>query len=465
MNALEAVWEQPVTQALGGALAGFVWQGVAVALGVRAILARMERRPARERYAVACLGLLLMAALPVGSFVSALAGAASEPSTVSAGLEDVLTGATEAVLGTRVGVWLEELRPWLLSAWLCGVLFLSLRTAGAWRQTQALAEEGTRPPGALVSRALARVLERTGVTVPVRLRVSTAIGVPRVVGWWRPLILVPTSALAGLSVLQLEAILAHEVAHIRRYDVLVNQLQALVEAALFYHPAVWWLSARIREEREHCADEVAVESCGDALFYSRAMTTLEQLRMRTPALTVAASGRPLLPRFQRLLAAPADGAPPPLWRLAGSLGVASLVVLLGAARPAQATEAPAEPRVPHASAPGTSAEEVLPFQEGMTRPRRISGDMPEISESMWPPEAASGLLPREYVLDTECTLSAEGRVTACAPLMHQPELAKLEAETLRALRTSRYEPVTYQGRPIAVRYVFRLIVRTPSLGG
>jgi beta-lactamase regulating signal transducer with metallopeptidase domain len=103
---------------------------------------------------------------------------------------------------------------------------------------------------------------------------------------------------------RLEAVLAHELAHIHRHDYLVNLLQALIETALFYHPAVWWLSARIREEREHCADDVAVESCGDALLYSRTLATLEQLRANPPALAVAANGGSLLMRIQRLLAGP-----------------------------------------------------------------------------------------------------------------------------------------------------------------
>jgi len=276
MSTLEALWEQPVTLTLGGALARLVWQGAAIALGVRALLACMGRRPARERYALACLGLLVMAVLPVASFGSELAGAASEDSQAPVVLGGgALIGATEVALATWVGAWLETLRPWLMSAWLCGVLLLSVRTVWAWMQALALAHEGTRhPAGRVAQAALARMMRRTRVSRPVRLLESMAIEVPTVVGLWRPLILVPASTLTGLSVLQLEAVLAHELAHIRRHDCLVNLLQALVETALFYHPAVWWLSARIREEREHCADDVAVESCGDALLYARARATL-----------------------------------------------------------------------------------------------------------------------------------------------------------------------------------------------
>jgi hypothetical protein len=118
MSSLEALWAHPVAEALGIALARFVWQGAAVALGVGALLACMGRRPARERYALACLGLLVMAVLPMASFSSELAGAASGGSSVPAAAlgEGSLTGALAAPLATWFKGWLWTLRPWLMSA-------------------------------------------------------------------------------------------------------------------------------------------------------------------------------------------------------------------------------------------------------------------------------------------------------------------------------------------------------------
>ncbi|MBN1204700.1 MAG: M48 family metalloprotease [Myxococcaceae bacterium] len=468
MNTLEALWAQPVMLALGEALARFVWQGAAVALAVGALLACMGRRPARERYALACLGLLVMAVLPVGSFWSALAGAASGASQATLAIEGgSLSGAPEVALATWVGVWLEALRPWLTSAWLCGVLLLCLRTALAWRQARALTREGTRQPEGGVAQALARVMERTGVRRPVRLLESAAIEVPTVVGLWRPLILVPTSTLTGLSVWQLEAILAHELAHIRRHDYLVNLLQALVEAALFYHPAVWWLSSRIREEREHCADDVAVQSCGDALLYSRALATLEQLRSSAPVPAVAANGGSLLLRIQRLLAVPRSQARLHPWRLAGSLAVATLVVVLGAARPAQATGATSEPPARKAPATSISRDEIPVFDPStMTPPVRLSGDAPKIPESMLPSLSPPGSYPSSVMVKVQCTMTAEGILKDCKPVSLSPELEeleakKLEAEILRSLSTCRFKPATLQGHPITVRYTFHIRLQWP----
>jgi BlaR1 peptidase M56/Gram-negative bacterial TonB protein C-terminal len=305
--------------------------------------------------------------------------------------------------------------------------------------------------------ALARVMKRTRVGRPVRLLESTAIEVPTVVGLWRPLILLPASAITGLSVLQLEAVLAHELAHIRRHDYLVNLLQALVETALFYHPAVWWLSACIREEREHCADDVAVESCGDALFYSRVLATLEQLRATVPAPALAANGGSLLLRIQRLLAVPKGGEALHPWRLTGSLAAALLILVLGAARQAQATGETSKPSAPQARTTPAWTETIPRFQEGMTRPEKLSGDRPQLTDSM-----LALLPPQGQLLLVECTLTAEGSVTDCAVVSPRPELAELEAESIRALLSTRYKPVTFEGKPLAVRYVFNLRFTPPK---
>ncbi len=119
-------------------------------------------------------------------------------------------------------------------------------------------------------------------------------------GWLRPALLLPAATVMGLTAQQLEAVLAHEFAHILRYDHLVNMLQTGVETLLFYHPAVWWASARIRQERELCCDDLAVASCGDALCLARALTRLERLRLTTPRLALSSNGGPLLYRIQRL---------------------------------------------------------------------------------------------------------------------------------------------------------------------
>src|SRR3989442_88229 len=161
--------------------------------------------------------------------------------------------------------------------------------------------------------ALARLGARLRVSRPVRVVGSAVVQVPAVVGWLRPVILLPASALTGLTPQQLDVLLAHELAHVRRYDYLVNLVQSAIEILLFYHPAVRWVSRRVREEREHCCDDLAVAVCGDAHLYARALLMMESLRAKTPALALSAAGTQggaLLRRVPRVVApTPVDAFP------------------------------------------------------------------------------------------------------------------------------------------------------------
>jgi hypothetical protein len=174
---------------------------------------------------------------------------------------------------------------------------------GGWRWTRRLSHQG-RPAGEALSDMARDLCRRLQIRRAVSFLESTAVSVPTVVGWLRPVVLVPASTLTGLSHRQLEAILAHELAHVRRHDYLVNLLQTVVETFLFYHPAVWWISSQIRRERENCCDDLAVAVCGDRLSYARALVGLEELRTATPRLALAASGGSLTDRVRRLVGVP-----------------------------------------------------------------------------------------------------------------------------------------------------------------
>ena len=330
MSALETLLAHRAVAALGWALLHFVWQGALVAAlyaGAEHLLLR--RAPAEARYAAACAGLLLLLACPVVTLLwlgSSPTPAAHEqvatqsdaPLTArrsqvepAVGLPiaaeqpaDLFDGAADA--HTSLRLWAAThfafALPWLVLAWLAGTCLLSLRLVGGF----VLARRLKREPAPLASRVwqetLTRLARRLRVSRPVRLCASALVEVPAVVGYLRPVILLPACALTNLSAPQLEAIIAHELAHVRRHDYLVNLLQTIIETLLFYHPAVWWLSRRVRAEREHCCDDLAVAATGDVLVYARALTTLETLRRRTGvSLVVAANGGSLMQRIHRLL--------------------------------------------------------------------------------------------------------------------------------------------------------------------
>jgi capsular polysaccharide biosynthesis protein len=190
---------------------------------------------------------------------------------------------------------------WLAAFWLGGVLTLGSRLVLGWWQVQRLRTRQTAPVEEIWLERLLALKARLGVSRPVALLQSALVETPTVIGWLRPVILLPASAVTGLGVAQLESILAHELAHIRRNDYLVNLFQRVVETFLFYHPAVWWISKCVREEREICCDDLALQVCESREVYARALSSLEEFRSCPPGMALAASGGNLVARIRRVL--------------------------------------------------------------------------------------------------------------------------------------------------------------------
>jgi beta-lactamase regulating signal transducer with metallopeptidase domain len=321
MNLLESLFEKSLIDALGWALIHFIWQGTLVATLLAVALRILQAWSSNLRYAAACVAMLLMLVLPPAT-IALISLSATKQST--RGVLEVFT--TRSDLHTLSGAYepatpdktelvtsptnlfyffradsLLPLLPWMILVWLLGVGIFSLRLTCAWVYTQRLKLYMTRTMDGKWEEALHRLCEQLQLRRPIRLLESTIVGVPTVIGWLRPVVILPVSAVTGLSWQQLEALIAHELAHIRRHDYLINLLQAVIETLLFYHPAVWWVSRRIRQEREHCCDDLAVAVCGNALTYARALLEMEQLRAAGPQLAMAANGGLLMNRIQRLL--------------------------------------------------------------------------------------------------------------------------------------------------------------------
>lgn len=338
MNGIEPLLSSPWAQAVGWGLLHSLWQGALIALVLAGALALTRRRGAAVRYGIALGALAAMLVLPVGTVLGMGAdlGAArngiAEPPSIST-IQDVTIAGLESV-GTFASTPREVIRPalpWLFAGWLAGVALLSFYHLGGWLQAGRLRRHGTRPVGEEWEGVVRRLGHRLGIGRRVAILESAAVSVPAVLGWLRPVILVPASALAGLAPRQLEAVLAHELAHVRRHDYLVNLLQTMIETLLFYHPAVWWVSRQVRVERENCCDDLAVAVCGDRLVYARALADLEGLRTASPRLAMAADGGPggsLLARVRRLAGVPAPPARRPPAGLAGGLALALVTLWL-----------------------------------------------------------------------------------------------------------------------------------------
>ncbi len=292
-------WLSPdVIQTLGWTLIHFLWQGLALALLFQGLVLFCRTANARYNLAFATLGAMALA--PVLTFVAL--GAVSDsaggddPARIAADITNDALQALTATDGTVTSPWLN----WLVVLWSAGVAALSLRVAGGWYVADSLRRRDITPLPAALNARFERMREALGISRPVQFLQSAIVKAPAVVGWLRPVVLIPMSAVVGLTPAQLEAVIVHELAHIRRLDALTNLLQMAVETALFYHPAVWWISHRIRVEREHCCDDVAVNMSGDALGYAKALASLEEWRA-LPMPVLAANGGVLKHRISRLL--------------------------------------------------------------------------------------------------------------------------------------------------------------------
>jgi GWxTD domain-containing protein len=347
----------PGSAAVTRALLHFIWEGALIALALGLVLEVFRPRSARFRYAAACVAMLAM----LGAFGWTIARSwphASAPAPLPPVRLQLAPPPAfpSAPAPPNPG---NRLR-WLAPLWMTGVALFGARSVASWLAAQRFRRTGICAPSDYWQRKIVELSETIRLSRPVALLESCLTEVPVVVGWVRPVVLFPAGLLSGFPPEQVEYFLLHELAHVRRWDYLVNFIQSLAEDALFYHPAVWWVSAKIRAERENCCDDVVAE-LGHAPGFAAALAALEQ-RMsqnrnaaRLPAMAV--NGGRLMHRIQRLLGrpqAPRGAVAPAL--LAGALAI-SIAVAIGATQPQTASVASAF----HALKPAPPPENPAPL--------------------------------------------------------------------------------------------------------
>ncbi len=292
-------------QVLAQALVYFLWQGVLIGLfTVLALHALRQARP-QSRYAVACLAMLSCVVLPLvtvlaqlmimspgSTFVTSVQGAAVSEAPIRYELFAFPS------MTVQFEIWF-----WVVAGWLCGTAAMSLRLmlGMVWISR---ARNSVQVPAQVCWQArLDSLAIGFGLSGKVALRLVDHIDSPLAAGWWRPVVLLPTALITNMPVALIEALLAHELAHIRRHDYFVNLLQNIVEALLFYHPVIWWLSHRIRIERELIADQIATEVIGTPRQLALALTELAEIQRTRPSLFLAqaANGGALMARIKALV--------------------------------------------------------------------------------------------------------------------------------------------------------------------
>jgi beta-lactamase regulating signal transducer with metallopeptidase domain len=308
---------------LAWSLLHFLWQGALIA-AVAAGLMFAFRRPA-TRYLLGLGALSLMFAsfgvtfMVLNSPAAVDTAPAVAPAAALAMTPDV--GSDPAAIA-RAAPTTESPREilWLAQGWLAGVFLLAVRLAFGLLVIEYLRRRNlVALPDALVAR-LHALQARLGLTRLIRYRECALVGAPAVIGFFRPIVLIPMRAITGLSTEQLEAVIAHELGHVKRFDVAVNFVQVIAETVFFFHPAVWWLNRRIRADREDCCDDIAVNAAGGRLGYAKALATMATWR-DTPRFAMAATGGPLAARVSRLLGMTRE---PHQGRMAGAVTITLL---------------------------------------------------------------------------------------------------------------------------------------------
>ena len=367
MNPILEILTSEISQRLGWSLLHFVWEGLAIGLVVWLGLLALRRRDSESRYRFLVLAFATLALAPVVTLfvVQPVAVTSTEaevdspviaeiPIAVAASeelplLTDVLPGdatptenqtlPSTSVTGVaepspqpvpvlpnpeprsetpqlskqpfRWTSWLSSAIPWCVAIWLGGVGLLVVRLMFHWVQLRRMATQYVRPLESRWQVLTSHMLDAFEIGRAVQFMESQLADVPCVIGWMKPVVLVPTAVMTNLTPTEVEALLIHELVHIKRWDDVINLAQTVVETLLFYHPVVWWISSQIRAERENCCDDVASALIGDRLAYSRALVAAAEVATRTQPskVALAATGGELTSRIRRLVGL--DGNSPP----------------------------------------------------------------------------------------------------------------------------------------------------------
>jgi beta-lactamase regulating signal transducer with metallopeptidase domain len=442
-----------VMHALGWALIHSLWQCLALA-ALAAVVMAFSRRPS-IRYLIATGALVLMLAAPVATYFVLMTQAsplrpspapaifiAPMPDATSAGAAPMRHAAVRAP--ERPQAYFSSPRflspdflpsrilPWLVGAWLCGVALLSLRLAGGFLLLEYKRPRQFSPPAPGIL-AIARELQRQlGLTRAIRYLECTWLQAPAVIGWFRPIILLPVTALTGLSEMQLRAVIAHELAHIRRLDAFVNLLQILVETLLFYHPAIWWLNKRIRAERELACDEIAVRLTGDRIEYAKALTLMAEWE-QAPALAMAANRGKLSGRIFHLLGRAPLGAGRRMLGVMGSIlflaaalgGAHALFGIAAPIPPVQAKAEPVPPRLAILQPTVDAAPDQSPTDMTASRQRETLVESIRVRKLRAPETDLAALLPDEISLtpmaSSDPPPASEVLLAAAPPITARPK--------------------------------------------
>ncbi len=308
---LENFFSSPILTSLALTLLHFLWQGLLVAIVLKSALLIFNNNKPQLRYALSALAMLVNLLLPIITFIIIYQTEVTSVNTLASSLalnEFIQELKQPDALFTyrELTETLPLLLPYLSVLWLATITLLASKLLIEISTVNKLPKQGTVAPNDELKSRFDELVKQISLNVTPRLLISLKVEVPMAIGWLKPVVLLPATMITGLNNAQLEMLILHELAHIRRHDYLVNFLQTLVEILLFFHPAVLWVSKQMRNEREYCSDDIAVQHCGNAIAYAHTLADTASLCTKThnhtiPNMAMAASGGDLKQRVIRLV--------------------------------------------------------------------------------------------------------------------------------------------------------------------
>ena len=308
---LEILSTSPFLSSLSLTLLHFLWQGFLVAAVLKSTLLIFNNHKPQLRYALSALAVSVNLLLPIITFAVIYQTESSPVNIIAKSLAlsefiQELKQPDAFFSYNELTTLLPSLLPYIAIFWLATISLLAVKLLLDVYNVNNLTQQNTIAPSQKLQARFNELAKQIQLTITPRLLISLNVEVPMAIGWFKPVVLLPASMVSGLTASQLEMLLLHELAHIRRHDYLVNFFQTLVEILLFFHPAVHWVSKQMRNEREYCSDDIAVQHCGDAIAYAHTLADTASLCNKThhhtiPNMAMAASGGDLKQRVIRLV--------------------------------------------------------------------------------------------------------------------------------------------------------------------
>ena len=404
---------------VGWTLLHFFWQGTLIAAVTAVALRLLRNANPGYRYNVACRALLACLLWPAVELYLRMGGGTDARGAVRA-MDVMLARGARGVTGGML-TYLQHHLLWIVGFWaLCaGALSVRMALGLVWiRNTARLQHSDTG-----LQASVSRMALQFGVSRSVRVRIVDNLSSPLTAGWLRPLVLIPASLVTGMPHELLNALLAHEMAHVKRLDYLVNLAQNVVEILLFYHPAVWWISDRIRVEREQIADDLAARYTGEPRTLARALSELEKMQFANEHLALAATGGDLVSRVRRLVRRDTPG---PNWKAA--LPIFGLV----AACVGMYAHAYSRP----------------PIQASALNVRPPMANFDSCSKPNYPAQDLAAL--HEGTVTLDFGVDVRGRVVDSG-VIRSSGYPSLDAAALDAIKLCSFRPGTQDGKAVAAR--------------